>query len=128
MPTYTKTNLMEIDDMAAGRMEGLQARFSRSVLESEQFGITHFRVDPGVRAPFGHSHREQEEAYLVLTGSGRLKVGDEVLDLGQWDIVRVDPSAVRAFEAGPDGMDLLAIGGIRPEGGDGELVQDWWTD
>ncbi len=128
MPTYTKSNLMEIEDMAKGQVEGLQARFSRSVLGSEQFGVTHFRIEPGVRAPFGHKHSVQEEAYVVLTGSGRLRVEEDILDLDQWDIVRVDPTAVRGFEAGPEGMDLLAVGGVRPEGGDGEMVQDWWKD
>lgn len=128
MPTYTKRNMMDLDDLAAGRMEGLQARFARSAMGFEQFGVTHFRVGPGVRAPFGHRHAVQEEAYLVLSGSGRLRVEDDILDLAPLDLVRVVPEAVRGFEGGPEGMDLLAIGGTRPEDGDGEMVQDWWTD
>jgi mannose-6-phosphate isomerase-like protein (cupin superfamily) len=76
----------------------------------------------------GHRHREQEEAYVVVEGSGRVKLDDEVIDLRQWDVVRVAPSVARAFEGGSEGLGLIAIGSDRPEGGDGERVDDFWTD
>jgi len=65
---------------------------------------------------------------VVVGGSGRVKLDDEVLDLRQWDVVRVSPEVVRGFESGPDGLELIAVGADRPEGGDGEMVNDWWTD
>jgi quercetin dioxygenase-like cupin family protein len=73
-----------------------------------------------------HSHREQEEAYVVVAGSGRILLDDEVRELRQWDVVRVAPELVRAFDAGPDGLDLIAVGGPKPEGGDGVLATATW--
>ncbi len=129
MPGFTRKNLLEdIDDAAAGRDEaaGIEARFARSQLDSEQLGVSYFRYAPGFRAPFGHHHREQEEAYVVAEGSGLMKLDEEIVELQQWDVVRVAPEVTRAFEAGPDGLVIIAIGGTRPEGGDGELVPGWW--
>jgi len=128
MSDYTIKNLTELDDVAAGRGVGLEARMARSALESEQVGVSYFRYDPGTRAPYGHKHQVQEEAYVVVSGSGRLKLEDEIIDVKQWDVIRIAPPVVRAFEAGPDGLEVIAVGGPRPEEGDGELVQDWWTD
>ena len=75
-----------------------------------------------------HSHREQEEAYVVVAGSGRVLLDDEVIDLRQWDVVRVSPEVVRCFEAGPGGLDILAIGGPKPEGGDGVRGEAIWPE
>lgn len=50
--------------------------------------------------PFGHRHREQEEVYVVVAGSGRMKAGDELVEIAEWDVIRVAPSVMRAFEAG----------------------------
>jgi mannose-6-phosphate isomerase-like protein (cupin superfamily) len=126
MPDYTIKNLMEVDDSAAGRGPGIEARFARKHLDSEHLGVSMFRYGPGYRAPIGHHHREQEEAYVVVGGSGRIKLGDEIIELRRWDVVRVSPTVVRGFEGGPEGMELIAIGSDRPEGGDGEMVQDFW--
>jgi mannose-6-phosphate isomerase-like protein (cupin superfamily) len=76
--------------------------------------------------PWGHRHRIQEEAYVVVAGSGRAKLDDEVVELSAWDILRVAPTVTRSFEAGPHGLDLICIGGPRPEGGDGEPVEGFW--
>jgi mannose-6-phosphate isomerase-like protein (cupin superfamily) len=95
---------------------------------SEHLGVSFFRYPADFRVPFGHKHREQEEAYVIVEGSGRMRAGDEVVDLKQWDIVRVAPQVVRGFEAGPDGLAMIAVGNDRPEGGDGEMIQDFWTD
>jgi quercetin dioxygenase-like cupin family protein len=126
MSDYTKTNLMEIE--APAQFKGLEARFARDRLGSEHLGVSHFRFAPNLRVPFGHSHREQEEAYVIVEGSGRMRLGDEIIDLAPWDVVRVAPHVVRAFEAGPDGLAYIAVGNDRPEGGDGEMVKDFWTD
>jgi mannose-6-phosphate isomerase-like protein (cupin superfamily) len=90
--------------------------------------VSYFRYGPGYRSPLGHSHREQEEAYIVTAGSGRMRLDDDIVELAQWDVVRVSPPVVRGFEGGPDGLELIAIGTDRPEGGDGVRVDDWWTD
>jgi len=76
----------------------------------------------------GHSHREQEEIYLVVSGSGRIKLDDQIAQLRQWDLVRVAPETVRALESGPNGLEVIAIGSDRPEGGDGIPVPDWWAE
>jgi mannose-6-phosphate isomerase-like protein (cupin superfamily) len=128
MSTYSLKNLKDVDDMAAGRMPGIEARFARKYLDSRELGVSYFRYGPGSRPGMGHSHREQEEAYVVVGGSGRIKVDDEIIDLAEWDVIRVAPEAVRAFEGGPEGLELIAVGGSRPEDGDGEMVADWWTD
>ena len=106
----------------------MEARFGRGHLDSEHLGVSYFRYGPGFKSAAGHRHREQEEAYVVVAGSGRVKLDDEIIELRQWDTVRVAPSVVRAFEGGPDGLELVAIGSDRPEGGDGEMVQDFWAD
>jgi mannose-6-phosphate isomerase-like protein (cupin superfamily) len=106
----------------------MEARFGRSHLDSEHLGVSYFRYGPGFKGGAGHRHREQEEAYVVVVGSGRVKLDDEIIELRQWDAIRVAPNVVRAFEGGPDGLELVAIGSDRPEGGDGEIVQDFWTD
>jgi mannose-6-phosphate isomerase-like protein (cupin superfamily) len=121
-------NLLDVDDSAASRTEGVEARMSRKALESRDVGVSLFRYGPNVRNPMSHQHREQEEAYVIVSGSGRLRLDDEIHDVRQWDVVRVDPEVVRAFEAGPDGMDVVAVGGPKPEGGDGELSDAPWPD
>jgi quercetin dioxygenase-like cupin family protein len=126
---YTLVNLQDLDDVAAGRTEGqVEARFARKHLDSAELGVSLFRYAPGYRSRMGHSHREQEEAYVVVGGSGRVKLDDAVVDLRHWDVLRVAPETVRAFEAGPDGLELVALGGTRPEDGDGVPVPDWWTE
>jgi mannose-6-phosphate isomerase-like protein (cupin superfamily) len=90
--------------------------------------VSLFRYDPETRSATTHSHREQEEAYLVVEGSGRMLLGDEVVDLRQWDVVRVAPEVERAFEAGADGLSVVAVGGPRPEGGDGVRGGAEWPD
>ena len=128
MSDYTLKNLKDLDNAAAGRDFDIDARFGRGALESDHLGVSYLRYGPGVRPSYGHRHREQEEAYVVVGGSGRARLGDEILELKQWDVLRVAPHVVRGLEAGPDGLELIAIGNDRPEGGDGELVDEFWTD
>ncbi len=128
MPDYAIVNLLEIEDTVGGRVAGLEGRFSRKFLGSSDLGVSHWRYGPGTRNPTGHSHREQEEAYVVVAGSGRVRLDDDVREIRQWDVVRVAPQVVRAFEAGPDGLELIAVGGPKPEGGDGVLSDAPWPE
>jgi quercetin dioxygenase-like cupin family protein len=125
---YAKVNLLQLEDTVGDRVPEIEGRFGRTPLGSSDIGVSHFRYAPGFRSPMGHRHREQEEAYVVVAGSGRILLDDEVVELQQWDAVRVAPEVVRAFEAGPDGMDVIAIGGPKPEGGDGETASADWPD
>jgi quercetin dioxygenase-like cupin family protein len=127
MAGYAIVNLLELDDSVGGRVDGLEGRFSRTSVGSTDVGVSHWRYAPGTRNA-AHSHREQEEAYVVVAGSGRVRLDDEVRDLRAWDVVRVDPEVVRAFEAGPDGLELIAVGGPKPEGGDGVASDAPWPD
>ncbi|HEY1567426.1 MAG TPA: hypothetical protein VGF68_10430 [Solirubrobacteraceae bacterium] len=126
MSRFAKVNLLDVEDSVGDRVPGLEARFSRKHLASRDLGISHFRYEANLRSPMAHSHREQEEAYVVVAGSGRVLVDDEVLELRQWDVVRVAPEVVRAFEAGPEGLDIIAVGGPKPEEGDGVRAEADW--
>jgi mannose-6-phosphate isomerase-like protein (cupin superfamily) len=128
MPDYAIVNLLEIEDSVAGRAPGLEGRFGRKHLGSRDLGVSHFRYAPGTRSPVAHSHREQEEAYVVVAGSGRVRLDDEVRDIRLWDIVRVAPEVVRAFESGPDGLEMIAVGGPKPEEGDGVSSDTPWPE
>ena len=128
MSDYKLVNLKELDNAAEsfGLGEKLETRFARKAMELEQFGFSYQKMQPGFRQPFGHVHSEQEEVYLVLNGGGRAKVEDELVDLKQWDALRVPPGVTRAFESGQAGMELLVIGGAPTN--DGEIIQNWWDD
>jgi mannose-6-phosphate isomerase-like protein (cupin superfamily) len=128
MTNYAIKNLMDVEPSNGGPDEDFEARFGRKHLDSDQLGVSYFRYGPGRRSTMGHRHEVQEEAYVVVGGSGRVKLDDEVLELKQWDVVRVAPAVVRAFEGGAEGLQLVAIGGTKPEGGDGVRVEDFWTD
>ncbi len=128
MPRFAHVNLLDLEDSISGRVEGLEGRFARKQLESRDLGISHFRYAPGFRSPAGHRHREQEEAYVVVGGSGQMLIDDELRDLRPWDVVRVAPEAIRAFAAGPGGLEVIAIGGPKPDGGDGEQAEIHWPD
>jgi mannose-6-phosphate isomerase-like protein (cupin superfamily) len=124
---YTILNLMELEN--GGEEDGpiTESRFARRALESEHLGLSHFRYAPNRRYAVGHSHREQEEVYVVLSGGGKLKLDDELLDVGSWDVIRVAPGTFRAFVAGPDGLEVLAVASDRPEAGDVvHTGEDWW--
>jgi quercetin dioxygenase-like cupin family protein len=128
MSSFASVNLLEVEDSVGERAAGVEGRFGRKHLDSRDLGISLFRYAANLRSPMAHSHREQEEAYVVVSGSGRILLDDEVQDLRLWDVVRVAPEVVRAFEAGPDGLDVIAVGGPKPEGGDGVLGTANWPD
>jgi uncharacterized cupin superfamily protein len=129
MSAYVIVNLKaEVEDSWGKSAPGTEGRFARKHLDSEHLGVSYLRYSPGVRSSSAHNHREQEEAYVVISGSGRVRLDDEIRDLRRWDVVRVNPATVRAFEAGDDGLELIAIGSDRPEGGDGVLIDPAWID
>jgi mannose-6-phosphate isomerase-like protein (cupin superfamily) len=125
---YAKRNLRDVEDMAVkhGLSKTQEARFPRSDLGAEQTGIAYLVIKPGQREAFAHRHLEAEEIYVVLAGSGRVKLDDDLVDLAPLDTVRVSPSVVRSFEAGPDGLEVLVFGPHVE--GDGEIIQDFWSD
>jgi mannose-6-phosphate isomerase-like protein (cupin superfamily) len=102
-----------------------EARFAKDDLDAADTGVSHHRLKPGKRQPFGHRHDEAEEVYVVLGGDGRLKLDDEIIDVATLDAIRVAPGVMRAFEAGPGGIEVLAVGPRHD--GDGEVVQNWWS-
>jgi len=128
MSRFAVVNLLEVEDSVGERAPGVQGRFARKYLDSRDLGVSHFRYAPNVRSARAHSHREQEEAYIIVAGSGRMLLDDEVQELRLWDVVRVAPEVARAFEAGPDGLDFIAVGGPKPDGGDGVMADVAWPD
>jgi mannose-6-phosphate isomerase-like protein (cupin superfamily) len=128
MASYTTVNLLEVENVIGDRAPGIDGRFTRKQLDSRDLGVSRFTYAPNMRSPMAHSHREQEEAYVVVAGSGRVMLDDEIIDLHLWDVLRVAPEVVRAFEGGPEGLDLIAVGGPRPEEGDGLPTAASWPD
>lgn len=134
MPEYTKVNLKEdVEDSAQnfGLAPNLEARFATGNLGLEKSGMSYQRLAPGFRVPFGHKQKQQEEFYVCVSGGGKAKLDDEIIEVRQWDVIRVPPEMMRAFEAGPDGAEILAVGA--PNTGadattDGEMTPGWWSD
>ena len=128
MSRFAIVNLLDVEDSIGDRAPGIEGRFGRKHLDSRDLGVSLFRYAPNMRSPMAHSHREQEEAYVVVSGSGRVLLDDSPRELRQWDVVRVAPDVVRAFEAGEDGLDLVAVGGPKPEEGDGVMGSANWPE
>ncbi len=129
MPTpYTHKKLTAVKDSAVefGLAPDQEARFAKEDLEAEQTGVSHHRLMPGKRQPFGHRHTDAEEVYVILSGSGRMKLDEDVLEVEALDAIRVAPGVTRAFEAGPEGIEVLAVGPRHDS--DGELIQGWWSE
>ena len=125
---YAKRNLRELEDMAVkhGLSKTQEARFPRAELGAEQTGIAYLVIKPGQREAFAHRHAEAEEIYVVLAGSGRVKLDDDLVDLAPLDTLRVAPLTTRSLEAGTDGLEVLVFGPHVE--GDGEIIQDFWPD
>ena len=130
MGEYTLRNLEEVEDSAPkfGMESVLEARFAREDLGLERSGASLQRLSPNARLPFGHTHREQEELYVVVEGGGRIALDDEVAALRRWDAVRVPPGTKRSFEAGPEGMALIAFGAPFQGENDAEMEPGWWPE
>jgi uncharacterized cupin superfamily protein len=130
MATHTIKNLKEVEDSAPkfGMGDVLEARFAREELGLERSGVSYQRLRPDSRLPFGHKHSEQEELYVVVAGSGRIKLDDEIVDLRQWDAVRIAPGTMRCLEAGSEGLEVVEFGAPNNDNADVEMVQGWWSD
>ncbi|HLH65269.1 MAG TPA: cupin domain-containing protein [Solirubrobacteraceae bacterium] len=127
--SYTICNLRDVDDVApqAGLQEVQEARFAREKLAAERTGLAYHVIRPGRRQRFGHRHREAEEIFVVISGSGRVALDGEVREIGPLDAIRVAPAVLRAFEAGPDGLELIAFGPHHER--DGEMVHEgFWPE
>jgi mannose-6-phosphate isomerase-like protein (cupin superfamily) len=131
MSNYTHINLKEdVEDQAPkfGMSPNLEMRMARVPLELENSGLSYLRIAPSFRMPFGHTHNQQEEVYVLVEGNARIRIDDETRDLKQWDAVRVHKDAMRSFEGGPDGALFLAIGAPNTGPGDANVAQGWWSD
>jgi mannose-6-phosphate isomerase-like protein (cupin superfamily) len=129
MTAYTHMNLKDDVENASekfGLAPDMEARFARSAMALEGGGFSYQKLAPGFRPPAAHRHRTQEEVYVAIAGSGRVKIEDEIRDVRQWDAIRVQPGTARAFEGGPDGLELVVIG--FGAGGDAEMLEDFWDD
>ncbi|HEY0516484.1 MAG TPA: hypothetical protein VGD00_05145 [Solirubrobacteraceae bacterium] len=128
MSSFSIVNLLDLDDVVGDRAPEIEGRFGRSAIESRDLGISHWRYEPGYRSAMGHSHREQEEAYVIVRGSGRVLLDGEVREVRQWDVVRVAPQVFRAWESGPEGLEMIAVGGPKPPEGDGSQGPAEWPE
>ena len=129
MADHTVVNLKgDVEDMAPkfGYAPDVEARFARKNLELAKSGVSYFKIAPDFNLPFGHNHSEQEEVYVVVSGSARMKLGDDVIDVAQWDAIRVPPGVWRSFGGGPDGAEILAFGAPNNENADLEMEQGFW--
>lgn len=126
--SFTHTKLLDVKDSAAefGYGDTQEARFARGDLDAEETGVSHVRLKPDQRSPFGHKHENAEEVYVVLDGAGRMKLDDEIIEIERLDAIRVSPEVTRAFEAGSDGLEVLAVGARHDR--DGEVFPGWWSD
>ncbi|HUA74592.1 MAG TPA: cupin domain-containing protein [Solirubrobacteraceae bacterium] len=133
MPFTLKNLKRDLDDVGANfdGAPGLEFRMGTFALGLERSGLTYQRVPPGYRFPYGHTHKAQEEVYVVVRGSGRMKLDEEIVELKEWDAVRVPPGTWRGYEAGPEGLELIVVGaphlGESPRE-DVEGRRDWWAD
>ena len=123
---YDKINIDELDDQASRTGSSQEARFARKALGAERIGLAHYKVKPGERLEFGHRHRSMEEVYVVLGGSGTFRVDDETFEVAVHDVVRVSPESWRGWEAGPEGLELLALGEHVEGDGESEMDMEWW--
>lgn len=130
MARYTVKKLTEIEDQAPkfGLAPNLEFRVAGEPLDAEQSAISYLRVAPNYRLAFGHKHKQQEEIYVLVNGSARLKLDDDVLELGPWDTVRIAKETVRNVEAGPEGAELILFGAPKTGPGDADVEMGWWTD
>ena len=131
MAAYTTARLTEVENQAPNlglAASDVELRMARVPLDCSDCGVSYLRLAPGFRQPVGHSHKRQEEIYVLVTGSARIKVGDDVVELGPWDAIRIPPETIRAVEAGPDGAEFLAVGAPNTGPGDGEVAPGWWSE
>jgi mannose-6-phosphate isomerase-like protein (cupin superfamily) len=128
---YTALNLKEVDNQAVhfGIAESdMELRMARVPLGCENSGISYERLAPDYRVPFGHKHKRQEEIYVLVSGSARMKLDDDIVEMQPFTAVRIAQDTMRGIEAGPEGAELIAIGAPNTGPGDGDTVPGWWID
>jgi len=130
MSNYTKVNLKNVEDHAPkfGLAPNLEFRSAREALDCEQSGFSYQRIAPNFRQPFGHRHNAQEEIYVLLSGGARVKLDDDIVELGPLDALRIAAGVMRCVEGGPDGAELLLYGAPKTEGQDADVEQGWWAE
>lgn len=109
----------------------LEFRLASKALELERSGLSYQRIPPNCRFPYGHTHKQQEEVFVVVGGSGQMKLNEQIVEVKKLDVVRVPPGTWRGYEAGPEGLEILVFGA--PNLGDNpredvEGRRDWWAD
>jgi mannose-6-phosphate isomerase-like protein (cupin superfamily) len=126
MSDYAIKNISDLEDSAVkfGLSPQVEARFGRNALEAEKGGFSYQKLEPNYRQGFGHVHKSQEEIYVIISGGGRVKIGDDIVEINRLDAIRVAPRTPRAFEAGAEGIEFLAFGA--GESGDADMIQDFW--
>jgi hypothetical protein len=130
MPDYTVLKVTDVEDQGPNfGLEGkMEARFMRVDLGCEECGVTYLRLEPGFRVPFGHKHKVQEEVYVLVSGSARIKLQDEIHELEPWTAVRMSKDVIRGVEAGPEGAEFVLVGAPHTGPGDALIEQNWWED
>jgi mannose-6-phosphate isomerase-like protein (cupin superfamily) len=126
MSDYAIKNISDLEDSAVkfGLSPQVEARFGRNALDAQKGGFSYQKLEPNYRQGFGHVHKTQEEIYVIISGGGRMKIGDDIVEVNRLDAIRVAPQTPRAFEAGADGIEFLAFGA--GESGDADMIQDFW--
>jgi mannose-6-phosphate isomerase-like protein (cupin superfamily) len=126
MSDYAITNISDLEDSAVkfGLSPQVEARFGRTALDAQKSGFSYQKLEPNYRQGFGHVHKTQEETYVVISGGGRMKIGDDIVEVTRLDAIRVASQTPRAFEAGADGIEFIAFGA--GESGDADMIQDFW--
>ena len=131
---FTLRNLREDLADVGSNFDGapdLEFRAAGKALGLEHSGLSFQRIPPDYRFPYGHTHKQQEEVFVIMGGGGRMKLDEEIVEVKKWDVVRVPPGTWRGYEAGPEGLEILVFGapnlGENPRE-DVEGQRDWWTD
>jgi quercetin dioxygenase-like cupin family protein len=130
MSEYTVLKVTDVEDQGPNfGLEGkMEARFMRVDLGCTECGVTYLRLAPGFRIPFGHTHKVQEEVYVLVSGSARIKLEDEIHELEPWTAARMSKDVTRGLEAGPDGAEFILVGAPHTGPGDAVIEQGWWKD
>jgi mannose-6-phosphate isomerase-like protein (cupin superfamily) len=129
MSDFTRVNLKDVEDQAPKfGMNELEFRVAREPLELSNSAVSDMRIAPNYRLPFGHTHNSQEELYVLVDGSARLKLDDEIVELKRFDAVRIPKDTMRNLEGGPDGAEVILFGAPKTGPGDAQMSPDWWTD
>ena len=130
MSDYTALQLDEVDDQAPnlGLPSDFELRMARVPLNCEKCGLSLQRLAPRWRQPMGHNHNQQEEIVVLVHGSARLKLGDDLIEMRPWTAVRIAPETMRSLEGGPEGAELIVVGAPNTGPGDAKIVPGWWND